>query len=303
MKSYLLENNELISNKKNSNIFFLTEEELKNMSEFANHKYLPNSFNAVDSVSKIDFYKDIYYGNLYLSKYLFESNFNLLFIYKNQQLFFIIDNSFNETKLVDIINNELDKYLITIDNMLIIVVLLLNYLISNDVKYANKIQKEIDKLENKLLIDKETNNFNVKLLNIRKQLAKFRKNNNSIAEFIDIVEYQNIFKDGLLQIIKLIDNKNNRLGNDIKVMIEHTIQIKEVYQNQLDVNLNDTMNLFTVISAIFLPLTLITSWYGMNFIAPEFKAEHGYLIPVILSVITLAATIFIIRKYNFLKKK
>lgn len=303
MKGYLLDDNRLVLNDKDSNIYFLDKTELNEMSEFTNHKYLSNLFNTDDNTVRIDFYKDIYYGNLYFSKYLFDNNFNLFFIYKNQQLFFIVDKEVNEEKLIDIINNELDRYLSTFDNKLIIIVLLLGYIINNEVKYADKIQKEIDSLENKLLIDKETKNFNVKLLDIRKQLTKFRKSNNSIAEFIDIIEYQNIFKNDLAQIIKLIDNKNIRVANNIKIMIEHTIQIKEVYQNQLDVSLNDTMNLFTVISAIFLPLTLITSWYGMNLLMPEFEMENGYLIPIILSIITVIATVYIIKKYKFLKKK
>jgi cbb3-type cytochrome oxidase subunit 3 len=38
------------------------------------------------------------------------------------------------------------------------------------------------------------------------------------------------------------------------------------------------MKLFTIIATIFLPLTLITGWYGMNFTSmPELTWEYGYI--------------------------
>ena len=41
----------------------------------------------------------------------------------------------------------------------------------------------------------------------------------------------------------------------------------------MDIRLNTTMKVFTVVTTIFLPLTVIAGWYGMNFQMPEYFVE------------------------------
>ena len=42
-----------------------------------------------------------------------------------------------------------------------------------------------------------------------------------------------------------------------------------MYQAQIDIEQNNLMKFFTVVTSIFAPLTLITGWYGMNLKLPE----------------------------------
>jgi len=175
-------------------------------------------------------------------------------------------------------------------------------MIENDLKYAQRLKRKLDKIEDILIIDKQTKNYNIKLLKLKKQLTKFRIENDNIKEFLDIIEYHHDSFEDLNNVIRLIEYQNKHLEKDIKTMIDHIIHIKEVYQNQLDVSLNHTMNLFTVISAIFLPLTLVTSWYGMNHIMPEYTWKYGYLVPIILSIWITLVIFYFIKKYNFLKR-
>ena len=52
--------------------------------------------------------------------------------------------------------------------------------------------------------------------------------------------------------------------------------MREAYQAQLDYEQNQLMKAFTVLTAIFLPLSLIARWYGMNFSMPEYQWALGY---------------------------
>jgi magnesium transporter len=63
--------------------------------------------------------------------------------------------------------------------------------------------------------------------------------------------------------------------------------VREAYQSEVDINQNMIMRLFTVITAIFLPLTLIVGWYGMNFSMPEYSWAYGY--PVVTGVCVTVA--------------
>ena len=59
------------------------------------------------------------------------------------------------------------------------------------------------------------------------------------------------------------------------------------------------MKSLTIVTAIFLPLTLIAGWYGMNFTyMPELHWKFGYYI-----VIAVAAVIALIELIYFKKKK
>ena len=51
---------------------------------------------------------------------------------------------------------------------------------------------------------------------------------------------------------------------------EYSLQLRELYQTQIDLQQNNTMQFFTVITTLFAPLTLLTSWFGMNFTSIEF---------------------------------
>ena len=68
----------------------------------------------------------------------------------------------------------------------------------------------------------------------------------------------------------------------------------------MDISLNRIMKLFTVITAIFLPLTFIVGWYGMNLQMPEFRWSFGYPMVIILSVaVVIVSLVFFKRRKWF----
>jgi magnesium transporter len=61
------------------------------------------------------------------------------------------------------------------------------------------------------------------------------------------------------------------------------------------------MKLFTVLTAIFLPLTMIVGWYGMNFKMPEFDWKYGYAYVGILCLVVMVIEWFYFHKNKWLK--
>ena len=83
---------------------------------------------------------------------------------------------------------------------------------------------------------------------------------------------------------------------------EYSLQISEAYQTQIDIRQNIVMKVLTVVTAIFLPLSLIAGWYGMNFqYMPELHWHYGYLYVFILSIIVVIGCLWIFKKKKFLR--
>ena len=51
------------------------------------------------------------------------------------------------------------------------------------------------------------------------------------------------------------------------------------------------MQLLTIVTTIFLPLSLIVGWYGMNFDMPELNWEYGYPVVIVLAVVIAIAVV------------
>ena len=95
----------------------------------------------------------------------------------------------------------------------------------------------------------------------------------------------------------LFSQRVSRLHDLTASLREYSIQIRDLYQSQLDIRQNRIMALLTIITSIFMPLTLIAGWYGMNFNSmPEFAWKYGYIYVIALSVAVVAVLMIYAKK-------
>jgi magnesium transporter len=93
--------------------------------------------------------------------------------------------------------------------------------------------------------------------------------------------------------------RTSRLADDMEILREYTMEIWEIYQSQISIRQNDIMKVLTIVTTIFLPLTLLVGWYGMNFeTMPELSWKYGYG-----TVIFVSASIVLFLLLFFRKKK
>ncbi len=98
------------------------------------------------------------------------------------------------------------------------------------------------------------------------------------------------------------------LIKDINSLIEHTNFIFErleflqnTYLGLIDLEQNRVVKIFTVVSIVLLPPTLIASIYGMNFdVMPELHWKYGYLFALALMVLSVFGTLWYFRRKNWL---
>lgn len=169
-------------------------------------------------------------------------------------------------------------------------------LIAGNNKYIENTGVEITELEEDVLTGNTDDDFNLDLLNLKKELLTMHNYYEQLLDITEAVEENenDIFETDDLRYISNMHNKVQRLKEDVDSLSSLVVHLQDAYSATLDLSLNHTMKRFTVITSIFFPLTLIVGWYGMNFDSmPEFHWKFGYLFVILLSiaVVTVLAII------------
>jgi magnesium transporter len=134
----------------------------------------------------------------------------------------------------------------------------------------------------------------LKLNTLEETLDDFHKCINGFigthSRAIDIASLQEYFRDWVRQ-IEYAQRRAERLGGEINA-------IHESYQLKAQDRTNRRLGVLTVISVVFMPLTLLAGIYGMNFwYMPELAWKYAYPVVLIsMAAISTALLVYFIRK-------
>ncbi|MDE6752440.1 MAG: magnesium transporter, partial [Eubacterium sp.] len=110
-----------------------------------------------------------------------------------------------------------------------------------------------------------------------------------------------IFEDDDLRYLSNFKDKVKRLREDIDMLRSSVSHLQDAYSSYLDLKTNHIMGVFTAVTTIFFPLTLIVGWYGMNFEnMPELSWRFGYLFVIIVSILVVSVLTIIMKKRKWL---
>ena len=114
------------------------------------------------------------------------------------------------------------------------------------------------------------------------------------------MNHHNIFEQDDMRYFEIFTKRIERLSENVQMLRELLNQANDAHQSRLDYHLNKTMQFFTVITTIFMPLTLITGWYGMNFRnMPELNNMYSYYVIIGLSLGLVIGLIIWFKKKKF----
>lgn len=145
--------------------------------------------------------------------------------------------------------------------------------------------KYLDLLEEKVsFLDDEVSNgtesgLRDKIINTRLKINRTKRYYQQLDFlFSEICDNDNmLITDNCLRYFEILRNRTVRFSSQSMYLWEYINQVRESYQAQIGIEQNNVMKVFTMVTSIFLPLTLIAGWYGMNLQMPEFKWKYGYL--------------------------
>lgn len=157
---------------------------------------------------------------------------------------------------------------------------------------STPINDHSDKLNYKTLL-KEITNIGNTVSQIHESLTTFSRmltfisQLNSVLQHKDFVYRIKIF----LKDVDALKEKDTFLSNKVNFLLDATLGLISIEQNNI-------IKIFSVVSVIFMPPTLIASVYGMNFeVIPELKWAIGYPLAIIVMLISSWLP------YRFFKKK
>lgn len=176
----------------------------------------------------------------------------------------------------------------------------LEKLTAEDVEFLDNIELEISNLENALIASKRRNCVN-EIISLRKRLLVLKRYYEQLLNVLDELQENEsgTLHGNSLRYMKIYSGRVERLYHSVLNLRDYVTQVREAYQAEVDISLNNIMKIFTVITAIFLPLTLIVGWYGMNLKLPEFQWDFGYMFVIILSVAVVVFCLVLFKKHKW----
>ena len=172
----------------------------------------------------------------------------------------------------------------------------------SDLSIMERYEKELNRIEDEIL-ESEGKGDLVRVNEIRSDIRELLIHYEQIIDMTqELEENENgFFKEENLRYIHLFMNLMARRHDSAVSLRDYTMQVRDLYNSQLEVRQNRTMTLLTVITTIFMPLTLIAGWYGMNFrYMPELEWRYGYLAVIIISILIIIICLLFFKKKKWL---
>ncbi|GAB2676219.1 magnesium/cobalt transporter CorA [Paenibacillus thermoaerophilus] len=175
----------------------------------------------------------------------------------------------------------------------------IDLVVDNYSHVADRIEARIEKLEEDILMHTKKSHLN-EIIGLRSEILWLKKALGPQRELIWTLNKKDL---------KLIDGQLQKYFSDIHENAVKTAEtfdtfrdlmgnLREAYQSSLSNRANEIMRVFTAMTTIFMPLTVITGIYGMNFDnIPETHMEYGYYF--VLGIMLVVAVSF----FWFFKKK
>ena len=178
----------------------------------------------------------------------------------------------------------------------------LEILIERDLRILIETEQELGQIEDEIL-EGGLEQYPDRLNEIRKFLMDLRIHYEQLLDFgQELEENENgFFEEVNLRYFRLFTERVMRLMDQVKQLRDYTVQLRELFSTQLDIRMNRIMTVLTIVTAIFMPLTLIAGWYGMNFVyMPELKWRYSYYVVFGVSLTILIGGIAWFRKRKWL---
>jgi magnesium transporter len=163
-----------------------------------------------------------------------------------------------------------------------------------------KIDDKIESLEDDILEDPEAENMQ-EILDTKKVIFTMRKiaESQQVAYVYFARATNNLVAREYLVYFRDIYTQCARMNQAIVIRSQMVVSLIEVYMSSVTVRLTEVMKFLTIIATILMPIFIVSGYYGMNILFPEyviFGQKGIWFFAVGLMIVAMVAMIIYFRK-------
>ncbi|MDR1810744.1 MAG: magnesium/cobalt transporter CorA [Prevotella sp.] len=180
-------------------------------------------------------------------------------------------------------------------------VALIETCIEADADMIEEMTQRITTLSNSININEVDEELLMEIKDLQEKTMLLRENIIEKYRAISSMLRSEIFPKELHGKLTIIIKDINSLLEHIRFSFDRLDYLQDTFLGFVNVEQNKIIKMFTIISVIFMPPTLIASVYGMNFdIMPELHWKYGYLLSIVLMILAVAFFLYYFKRKKWL---
>lgn len=171
-----------------------------------------------------------------------------------------------------------------------------------DPRVLENVENDLNQIEMDIMKGR-IEEYPVQLNDIRSSLLDLHMHYEHLIDMAkELEENENdFFAEENLRYFRLFGERVMRLQDIVSSLREYIVQLRNLIGEQLAIRQNHIMTLLTVVTTIFMPLTLIAGWFGMNFTnMPSINSPLGYPLTIIASIAIVLVSLWWFKKKKWL---
>lgn len=248
---------------------------------------------SIETFENFDNY-DLIAFNWYDANNNYRKTFKVIIYIDSDDLFFIVDN--------DNAKNMIEEYITPTENNENTLFYFFRNILRSNTKYLEELETKISELDEEA-IKNTSDQMSLKIVKYKNRILSLKRYYEQLEFLFDEIgdNDNGLFSKKCLNNFDILHNRVLRFISQIVTLRDYLSQVREANQSAISNEQSKLMKLFTLITSIFMPLTLIVGWYGMNLKMPEFTWDYGYLFVIILSIVTSVIWFIIFKNKKWFK--
>jgi magnesium transporter len=180
-------------------------------------------------------------------------------------------------------------------------VALLETRVEYDADMIENMTQKITQLSNSLSLQEADEELLSEIKNLQEKTMMLRENIIDKQRVVSSMLRSEFMALELQPKLTMIIKDINSLVEHIKFNFDRLDYLQDTFLGYVNIEQNKIIKIFTIVSVIFMPPTLIASIYGMNFeIMPELDKKWGYPIALLLMVFSSLFILLYFKKRKWL---
>ena len=179
---------------------------------------------------------------------------------------------------------------------------LIDLIVDNYFIVLEILSEKIENIEDKLVKDPEQGTLK-EIYELKKTIIDLRKFVWPLRELVNTLqrEESKLISESLQIYIRDIYDHIFRITESLDNYREIIFGMLDMYLSSVSNKMNDIMKVLTIISTVFIPLSFLAGFYGMNFqYMPEFSNPIAYPFLIIVMIIISCGMLFYFRKRKWI---